>query len=118
MAFDYAPIRQLSIDLIAEFGKNFTLRRFGTSAYDTSTGQVNRTIDDETFVGVALDPTNRRLDRTTTTSQSMFRILAQFDTPPTADDKIIISQREYNILNVKNVQPACTAVLTELTVSL
>lgn len=118
MAFDYTPIRQLSIDLISEFGKNFVLRRFGTSAYDTQTGSVNRTISDEVFPGVSLDPMSSRRGGDTTTRQSSFRILAQFDNPPSENDKVIISQKEYNIIHVRSVQPACTPVLTELTVSL
>lgn len=111
----YSDIATDVIALLNEFGQAVTVRNITTGSYDPATGAAAETTSDTAAYGALFDYAERYIDGTTIIAGDR-RLLLQAEgiTTPTSNSRIIIGSQTWQVIRVKETNPAGTAVLLEL----
>lgn len=117
MAFDYAPIRDIAVDVIAEFGTTVAVHST-TNTYVP--GQPpGETVTTQTGLGVLqpLDVKDRPDSLVEATAQSLLLAPQGITTPPEPGDRVSIAGLDYTVVSVTTERPATTTLYYDLTVT-
>lgn len=119
MAFDYAEIAALSLELLTEFGQDVTRVAYtagtGGDAYDPSTGITTPSTVNTTRKGAIFSfgegETYVRGNQVKVSDQ---RLLVDAEATVNLKDHFIVDSVEYTIISIDEISPAGTAVLYDL----
>jgi len=109
------PLRKVASKLMAKFGGVATIRRVTLGAYNTTTGTAAETTTDTTLRGVLEDVALREVNDLIEAGDKRL-IIAAADTAavPTTADRVIISNRSLQIIEVRTIEQDNTAITYEL----
>jgi len=119
----YSDMRNVALSILAEFGQPGTLRS-SSSVYSPSTGESVQT-DTDTVVTLALLPLPRGRDEYAPSLVQMStnaiimsaNELATAGVRPSANDKILIGSKVYDITHLTAIEPAGTVVAYKMLVA-
>jgi hypothetical protein len=109
------PLRKVASKLMARFGGVATFRSVTAGAYNTTTGASAETTTDTTVRGVLEDV--RRSEVNDLVQQGDKRLIiaaADVASAPTTADRVIISNRSLQIIEVRTIEQDNTAITYEL----
>jgi hypothetical protein len=110
-----SPLRKVASKLMAKFGGVATIRRVTTGAYNTSTGTVSETTADTTVRGVLEDVNLREVnDLIQAGDKRLIIAAADTATVPTTADRVIISSRTLQVIEVRTIEQDNIAITYEL----
>jgi hypothetical protein len=110
-----SPLRKVASKLMAKFGGVATIRSVTVGAYNTTTGAAAETTTDTTVRGVLEDV--RRSEVNDLVQQGDKRLMiaaADLTSAPTTADRIVISSRSMQIIEVRTIEQDNTAITYEL----
>jgi hypothetical protein len=110
-----SPLRKVASKLMARFGGVATFRSVTAGAYNTTTGASAETTTDTTVRGVLEDV--RRSEVNDLVQQGDKRLIiaaADVTSAPTTADRVIISNRSLQIIEVRTIEQDNTAITYEL----
>jgi hypothetical protein len=110
-----SPLRKVASKLMAKFGGVATIRSVTVGAYNTTTGAAAETTTDTTVRGVLEDV--RRSEVNDLVQQGDKRLMiaaADLASAPTTADRVIISSRSLQIIEVRTIEQDNTAITYEL----
>jgi hypothetical protein len=110
-----SPLRKVASKLMARFGGTITLRSVTTGVYNATTGTISETSIDTTVRGVLEDV--RRSEVNDLVQQDDKRLMiaaADLASAPTIADRVIISSRSMQIIEVRTIEQDNTAITYEL----
>jgi hypothetical protein len=110
-----SPLRKVASKLMAKFGGVATIRSVTVGAYNTTTGAAAETTTDTTVRGVLEDV--RRSEVNDLVQQGDKRLMiaaADLASAPTTADRIVISSRSLQIIEVRTIEQNNTAITYEL----
>jgi len=110
-----SPLRKVASKLMAKFGGVATIRSVTVGAYNTTTGAATETTTDITVRGVLEDV--RRSEVNDLVQQGDKRLTvaaADLASAPTTADRVIISSRSLQIIEVRTIEQDNTAITYEL----
>jgi hypothetical protein len=110
-----SPLRKVASKLMAKFGGVATIRSVTVGAYNTTTGAAAETTTDTTVRGVLEDV--RRSEVNDLVQQGDKRLMiaaADLASAPTTADRIVISSRSLQIIEVRTIEQDNTAITYEL----
>lgn len=110
-----SPLRKVASKLMAKFGGTAIIRRVTAGAYNTTTGASAETTADTTVRGVLEDV--RRSEVNDLVQQGDKRLIiaaADVANPPTTADRVVISTRSLQIIEVRTIEQDNTAITYEL----
>ena len=109
------PLRKVASKLMARFGGVATLRRLTPGVYNPTTGTVSESTSDTTLRGVLEDVALREVNDLIEAGDKRL-IIAAADTAavPTTADRVIISNRSLQIIEVRTIEQDNTAITYEL----
>jgi hypothetical protein len=110
-----SPLRKVASKLMARFGGEATFRSVTAGAYNTTTGASAETATDTTVRGVLEDV--RRSEVNDLVQQGDKRLIiaaADLASAPTTADRVIISNRSLQIIEVRTIEQDNTAITYEL----
>ena len=110
-----SPLRKVASKLMAKFGGVATIRSVTVGAYNTTTGAATETTTDTTVRGVLEDV--RRSEVNDLVQQGDKRLMiaaADLASAPTTADRVIISSRSLQIIEVRTIEQDNTAITYEL----
>jgi len=109
------PLRKVASKLMAKFGGEVTIRRVTLGAYNTTTGTAAETTSDTAIRGV-LEDVNLREVNDLIQSGDKRLIIAAADTAavPTTADRVIISSRTLQVIEVRTIEQDNTPITYEL----
>jgi hypothetical protein len=110
-----SPLRKVASKLMARFGGVATFRSVTAGAYNTTTGASAETTTDTTVRGVLEDV--RRSEVNDLVQQGDKRLIiaaADVASAPTTADRVIISNRSLQIIEVRTIEQDNTAITYEL----
>ena len=110
-----SPLRKVASKLMAKFGGVATIRSVTVGAYNTTTGAATETTTDITVRGVLEDV--RRSEVNDLVQQGDKRLMiaaADLASAPTTADRVIISSRSLQIIEVRTIEQDNTAITYEL----
>jgi len=110
-----SPLRKVASKLMARFGGEATFRSVTAGAYNTTTGASAETTTDTTVRGVLEDV--RRSEVNDLVQQGDKRLIiaaADLASAPTTADRVIISNRSLQIIEVRTIEQDNTAITYEL----
>ncbi len=109
------PLRKVASKLMARFGGVATLRRVTPGVYNPTTGTVSESTSDTALRGVLEDVNLREVNDLIQAGDKRLTIAAA-DTAavPTTADRVIISNRSLQIIEVRTIEQDNTAITYEL----
>jgi hypothetical protein len=109
------PLRKVASKLMAKFGGVATIRRVTPGIYNPTTGTVSESISDITVRGVLEDVNLREVNDLIQAGDKRL-LIAAADTaaPPTMADRVIISNRTLQVIEVRTIEQDNTAITYEL----
>lgn len=109
MSFDYAPLAQLAVAQIANFGRDCVLKRVTESTYNFATGaNSGGSVVSETIKAVVTDFEDKEIDgNLVQRGDKLYTIGAQGITAPSLNDMI----DDFKILNINTIKTGDTALL-------
>jgi hypothetical protein len=109
------PLRKVASKLMAKFGGEVTIRRVTLGAYNTTTGTAAETTSDTAIRGVLEDVNLREVNDLIQTGDKRL-IIAAADTAavPTTADRVIISTRSLQVIEVRTIEQDNTPITYEL----
>lgn len=108
-------LRKVASKLVAKFGGEATLRRVVAGVYNPKTGKSGETVTDTALRGVLQDVTRREVNELVQAGDKRL-IIAAADTTavPTPADRIIISGRSLQIIEVRTIEQGNQPITYEL----
>ena len=109
------PLRKVASKLMAKLGGVATLRRVTPGVYNPTTGTVSESISDITVRGVLEDVNLREVNDLVQAGDKRLTIAAA-DTaaPPTTADRVIISNRTLQVIEVRTIEQDNEPITYEL----
>jgi hypothetical protein len=109
------PLRKVASKLMARFGGVATLRRVTPGVYNPTTGTVSESTSDTALRGVLEDVSLREVNDLIQAGDKRMTIAAA-DTAaaPTTADRVIISTRSLQVIEVRTIEQDNTAITYEL----
>jgi hypothetical protein len=109
------PLRKVASKLMAKFGGEVTIRRVTVGAYNTTTGTAAETTSDTALRGVLEDVTLREVNDLIQAGDKRL-IIAAADTAavPTTADRVIISSRTLQVIEVRTIKQDNEPITYEL----
>lgn len=109
------PLRKVASKLMAKFGGAAVLRRSAPGIYNPTTGTVSETTTDTAIRGVLEDVALREVNDLIQAGDKRF-IIAATDTAaiPTTADRIIISSRSLQVIEVRTIEQDNAPITYEL----
>lgn len=109
------PLRKVASKLMAKFGGEATIRRVTTGAYNTTTGTAAETTSDTALRGVLEDVNLREVNDLIQAGDKRL-IIAAADTAavPTTADRVIISNRTLQVIEVRTIEQDNEPITYEL----
>ena len=109
------PLRKVASKLMAKFGGEATLRRVTPGVYNPTTGTVSEAIGDTALRGVLEDVRRSEVNDLIQTGDKRF-IIAAADTAavPTTADRVIISNRTLQVIEVRTIEQDNQPITYEL----
>jgi len=109
------PLRKVASKLMAKFGGEVTIRRVTLGAYNTTTGTAAETTSDTAIRGVLEDVNLREVNDLIQAGDKRL-IIAAADTAavPTTADRVIISTRSLQVIEVRTIEQDNTPITYEL----
>jgi hypothetical protein len=110
-----SPLRKVASKLMARFGGVVTLRSVTTGVYNATTGTISETVTDTTVRGVLEDVNLREVNDLIQAGDKRL-LIAAADTaaPPTTADRVIITGRTLQVIEVRTIEQDNTAITYEL----
>jgi len=110
-----SPLRKVASKLMARFGGVATIRSVTVGAYNTTTGAATETTTDTTVRGVLEDVNLRQANDLIQAGDKRLMIAAaDLASAPTTADRVIINNRNLQIINVRTIEQDNTAITYEL----
>jgi hypothetical protein len=110
-----SPLRKVASKLMAKFGGVATIRRVVTGAYNPTTGTVSETTTDTVVRGVLEDVNLREVnDLIQAGDKRLLIAAADLANAPTTADRVIISGRTLQVIEVRTIEQDNTAITYEL----
>lgn len=111
-----ASLRSVASKVINKFGGDVTFRRITTGAYNASTGTVTETAADTAIKGVLENVAKREVSDLVQAGDKKLTIAAQDlnGTVPTVADKVVISSRVHQIIQVDIIEQDNEPITYEL----
>jgi hypothetical protein len=109
------PLRKVASKLMAKFGGEATIRRVTVGAYNTTTGTAAETTSDTALRGVLEDVALREVNDLIQAGDKRL-IIAAADTAavPTTADRVIISNRTLQVIEVRTIEQDNEPITYEL----
>jgi hypothetical protein len=109
------PLRKVASKLMAKFGGVATLRRVTPGIYNPTTGTVSETTSDTALRGVLEDVALREVNDLIQSGDKRL-IIAAADTAavPTTADRVIISNRTLQVIEVRTIEQDNEPITYEL----
>jgi hypothetical protein len=109
------PLRKVASKLMARFGGEVTIRRVTLGAYNTTTGTAAETTSDTELRGVLEDVNLREVNDLIQAGDKRL-IVAAADTAavPTMADRVIISNRTLQVIQVRTIEQDNEPITYEL----
>jgi hypothetical protein len=109
------PLRKVASKLMAKFGGVATLRRVTRGIYNPTTGTVSETTSDTALRGVLEDVALREVNDLIQSGDKRL-IIAAADTAavPTTADRVIISNRTLQVIEVRTIEQDNEPITYEL----
>jgi hypothetical protein len=109
------PLRKVASKLMAKFGGEATIRRITLGAYNTTTGTAAETTSDTALRGVLEDVRRSEVNDLIQAGDKRF-IIAAADTAavPTTADRVIISNRTLQVIEVRTIEQDNEPITYEL----
>jgi hypothetical protein len=109
------PLRKVASKLMARFGGEVTIRRVTLGAYNTTTGTAAETTSDTELRGVLEDVNLREVNDLIQAGDKRL-IIAAADTEavPTTADRVIISSRSLQVIEVRTIEQDNEPITYEL----
>jgi hypothetical protein len=109
------PLRKVASKLMATFGGVATIRRVTPGVYNATTGTISETVTDTTVRGVLEDVNLREVNDLIQAGDKRL-LIAAADTaaPPTTADRVIITGRTLQVIEVRTIEQDNTAITYEL----
>jgi hypothetical protein len=109
------PLRKVASKLMAKFGGVVTLRRVTPGVYNPTTGTVSETTSDAALRGVLEDVALREVNDLIQAGDKRL-IVAAADTAaaPTTADRVIISTRSLQVIEVRTIEQDNEPITYEL----
>ena len=109
------PLRKVASKLMAKFGGEATIRRVTVGTYNTTTGTAAETTSDTVIRGVLEDVTLREVNDLIQAGDKRL-IIAAADTAavPTTADRVIISNRTLQVIEVRTIEQDNEPITYEL----
>ena len=109
------PLRKVASKLMARFGGVATLRRVTPGVYNPTTGTVSESTSDTALRGVLEDVSLREVNDLIEAGDKRLTIAAaDTATVPTTADRVIISNRSLQIVEVRTIEQNNTPITYEL----
>jgi len=109
------PLRKVASKLMARFGGAATIRRVAPGIYNPTTGTVSETISDTTVRGVLEDVNLREVnDLIQAGDKRLLIAAADLASAPTTADRVIITGRTLQVIEVRTIEQDNTAITYEL----
>jgi hypothetical protein len=110
-----SPLRKVASKLMAKFGGVATIRSVTPGVYNPATGTVSESTSDTALRGVLEDVSLREVNDLIQAGDKRLTIAAA-DTAavPTTADRVIISNRSLQIIEVRTIEQDNTAITYEL----
>jgi hypothetical protein len=110
-----SPLRKVASKLMARFGGVATIRRVATGSYDPATGTIAETNTDTTVRGVLEDVNIREVNELVQAGDKRL-IIAAADAAavPTTADRVVISGRTLQVIEVRTIEQDNTPITYEL----
>jgi len=110
-----SSLRKASSKVLKAVGGDVTIRTITPGTYRTSTGTVGETASDVTVKGLVEDVNKKEVNGLIQADDRRLTIAASsVDSAPTTADRVVISSVVYQIISVKIVEQANTAITYEL----
>lgn len=110
---DYARLAATAARLIAASGRNLTLRRHGTGAYDPATGEAASDPQDVTVRGVVTNYRRHEIDGQRVCAGDQ-RVLLGAASAPAVGDAIVDGAVLLRVVAVQKIMPGDTALLYDV----
>lgn len=115
MAFDYAELAAVSLELLTEFGADVTRKSYTVGTYDPATGANAVTTANTTRKGALFAfGAGQALVNGTLIQVGDMRLLVDAEGAVDPQDHFIVASKEYVIVSMDAVSPAGTVVLNDL----
>ena len=109
------PLRKVASKLMAKFGGVATLRRVTPGVYNPTTGTVSEATSDTAIRGVLEDVNLREVSGLVQAGDKRLTIAAADTTaPPTTADRVIISTRSLQVIEVRTIEQDNEPITYEL----
>ena len=110
-----SSLRKASKKVLNAVGGDVTIRVVSPGTYNTTTGVVAETTSDTTVKGLVADVNAREVNELVQADDRRLTIAASSVTSaPTTTDRVVISSVNHQIISVKTVEQANTAITYEL----
>ena len=110
-----SPLRKVASKLMARFGGVATIRRVQTGVYNATSGTISETSVDSTVRGVLQDVNLREVNELIQAGDKRLLIAAaDLTSAPTTADRVIISGRTLQVIQVVTIDQDNTAITYEL----
>jgi hypothetical protein len=110
-----SPLRKVASKLMAKFGGTATIRRVVPGVYNPTTGTVSETTTDTAVRGVLEDVNLREVnDLIQAGDKRLLIAAADLANAPTTADRVIISGRTLQVIEVRTIEQDNTAITYEL----
>ena len=110
-----SPLRKVASKLMAKFGGVATIRRIQTGIYNATSGTISETSVDTTVRGVLQDVNLREVnDLIQAGDKRLLVAAADLTSAPTTADRVIISGRTLQVVQVQTIEQDNTAITYEL----
>jgi hypothetical protein len=100
--------------MLTKYGQAVTITRQTTGAYDPATGSAAIVETTQTGVGALFDFETAEIDGTLIQQNDKKLLLNAIVTAPLLNDKFTVNTIIYTVVNIKELNPAGTAVMFEL----
>jgi hypothetical protein len=108
-------LRKAASKLMAKFGGVATIRRITLGSYDPTTGTAAETTTDTSVRGVLEDVTKREVnDLIQAGDKRLMVAAADLANAPTTADRVIISSRSLQVIEVRTIEQDNIAITYEL----
>ena len=108
-------LRKAASKLMAKFGGTATIRRITLGSYDPATGTAAETTADTSVRGVLEDVTRREVnDLIQAGDKRLMVAAADLANAPTTADRVIISSRSLQVIEVRTIEQYNIAITYEL----
>jgi hypothetical protein len=109
------PLRKVASKLMAKFGGVATIRRVQTGVYNATSGTISETSVDTTVRGVLQDVNLREVNELIQAGDKRLLIAAaDLTSAPTTADRVIISGRTQQVIQVRTIEQDNEPITYEL----